>query len=1594
MKNTIKTMQWQKVHVFISSTFNDMHAERDYLVKKVFPRLADWCEERKIRLVDIDLRWGVSEADTMNKKVVDTCLKNIDECRPFFICLLGQRRGWVPKKDDISADTYKDFSGIDGYAGNASVTEMEILHALIDPLHKNRPRDEKKKDEFYEPVKHAFFYLRDDSYLNSLPLTPELLRKTYTNESEEDLAEREIAEKELNDWRENKIPATKRPVHNYSAIWHAEAITPENRFPLACPSEDKAALKKWREQWEKAGIVLNDEDSEVPESLQEKANKFNVMLTQGRLGKFKSENKELGDVIYDDLKEAIRERFQEHIEKVESGTEAETDLQKEIGQQEQFVALNSVGFIERTGDFDQLDAYAANDSRKLFVLTAQAGMGKSMFLANWVERCKGQIDPEKNESLHFRFIGQSDKSTSFYNVWHTLLEEIKEYAGKLADDVVKDSEGRVTKVEAIPVDPVKLHNSLPDILKKIGAKGKTIIVLDALNQLDTGLKGLSWLQTELPEGIKMIVSFKRSSEDMDAEKLYGSLKDRAELSEIKPFESVEEREKLVEGYLDQYLKKLDQKHIKALLEIEASKNPLFLKVVLNELRIFGSFLNIKDKIRNDFGNDPFSAFTGVLKRLETDPVYTTIHPKIAVPLIYGLLAHSRFGLTTDELAHMLFTTLGYENRENQLKEIKESVSLYLRQVRPYLARKEGRYDFFYESFKLAARNRYVDETSVLQINNFDQEYVINRLKSEVIKIKTKDWHKVLAEYFYKLPLWEKRFSRGDIQKQELEVKLKADFNDDPNTRKVSELPFHLIKAEEWNKVELILCDLWFVEAKVRAKMVNELHQDYSEAISKYLGPQADNGKKKLEEIKLIKFIKKFVIFLKKSGNHPDPLIQKSKVTKVEMLKSAIPTTSYIWTQKEIKKECDRITRSSTCLDKLIAFDRYVNSQLYPFINYGSQPCFVQQHAFNFEPMGPIHSASVNSLSKQKNPVLLRRWPVEARYNPKPALIRNWKSDESWTYNIVFSSTRDRLVSISKTNILKLWDISNALNLHTFDWSHESNSSINVVPYGRFVVTVSTNNIVRVWDLEECRCIRDFEVPKEYAPNMSFTPDGRYAVFIFGKNLSFWDLENKKCLRIAGSHSFRFVTVVLCADGHLALTKSINNEIHLWDMKNGQCLRKLEVQIETVLCIDISLDCRFAVAGGSDGILQVWDLNSGQCKFRLQGHKGRINCVAITPDGFLAVSGGDDRTLHVWNLKRGQCLRVFSGNPGWVVGVAISHDGRYAVSSVMGDMVLRMWNIENGQYQPAVIGHKDEVTSVNITINGRYAVSRSKDKTLRIWNPKNGQCKKIYHKGFEDRGTYCLHVKPSLLHPVSMVTWGDKFRAWATCGRGLLCEFQGPGNVVGESKVRNVSVSSNGKYAALVGEFEKSINVLDLEKGKCLRILKGHENIIESVCLTADGKKAVSGGTNGTIRVWDTENGQCLKILKGHSMMVTGISITPDASRIVSGSWDSTVRVWDVQSGTCLHILKGHSGTIEIVGLTVDGRFAMSVGAIWDDDFQLRIWDLNKGKCMAIYLASDPIRSAALSPTENVIVLGTTIGEVIFLELLGAETTQKLNTQLL
>jgi hypothetical protein len=97
--------------VFVSSTFEDLKAERDALQRDVFPKLRKLCEESGARFQAIDLRWGVRDEAALDQQTMEICLREIERCqqtgiKPNFIVLLGDRYGWRPLLTRIEAQEF------------------------------------------------------------------------------------------------------------------------------------------------------------------------------------------------------------------------------------------------------------------------------------------------------------------------------------------------------------------------------------------------------------------------------------------------------------------------------------------------------------------------------------------------------------------------------------------------------------------------------------------------------------------------------------------------------------------------------------------------------------------------------------------------------------------------------------------------------------------------------------------------------------------------------------------------------------------------------------------------------------------------------------------------------------------------------------------------------------------------------------------------------------------------------------------------------------------------------------------------------------------------------------------------------------------------------------------------------------------------------------------------------------------------------------------------------------------------------------------------------------------------------------------------
>jgi tetratricopeptide (TPR) repeat protein len=131
------------LNVFISSTFRDMHAERERLVKFVFPRIRRECERRGGTANEIDLRWGITEEESEAGRVLPICLAEISRCN-VVIGMLGDFYG-TPARLDAVPEEFVQANPWLGEDPGRSYTELEIEAGVF--------RLEGKG-------KHVFFYLR------------------------------------------------------------------------------------------------------------------------------------------------------------------------------------------------------------------------------------------------------------------------------------------------------------------------------------------------------------------------------------------------------------------------------------------------------------------------------------------------------------------------------------------------------------------------------------------------------------------------------------------------------------------------------------------------------------------------------------------------------------------------------------------------------------------------------------------------------------------------------------------------------------------------------------------------------------------------------------------------------------------------------------------------------------------------------------------------------------------------------------------------------------------------------------------------------------------------------------------------------------------------------------------------------------------------------------------------------------------------------------------------------------------------------------------------------------------------------------------
>jgi Domain of unknown function (DUF4062)/NACHT domain len=608
--------------VFVSSTFDDLEAERNALAQHVYPALRSFCAQHGARFQPIDLRWGVSEEASLDQQAMNICLGEIERCReltprPNFLVLLGDRYGWRPPPPQIPADELERI--LERVSGPDEKKLIEEWYRrdenAVPPEYHLRPREADgpyDKWDDWAPVERRLrsilleavkgTELESDRRYGASATEQEIAAGALAIGAPEGHAFCFIREIELgeNDPRPGRA-SEKAPIGMF--------VDPDQTRlrSLKETLEDELPLRHYKARWD------GERNAPTTDHLADLAKDVHAALKGAIESELANPTEPPGA--------AARTRRIEPDEHLDAEGEAHREFADE---RVRF-------FVGRDELLGQVGQYLAAADRFPLVLHGEGGTGKSALMAEAVLRAQDRPATQ----LVYRFIGATPGSSDGRGLLEGICRELARRYG--ADEA------------EVPTDYQELS---ADFRKRLGLARPDrplVLVIDSLDQLapSHGARRLTWIPEPLPEHVRLVVSTRLGdTKEQLAQRLERARQREARLIELGPM-SRDEGGKLLELWLSDAGRTLRDDQRDAVLNAFARSegNPLYLRLAFEEAR---RWIGDQDPEELAVGVDGIIQRNTFARLAREDN-----HGEVLVSHALGYLAASRYGIAEDELLDLL-----------------------------------------------------------------------------------------------------------------------------------------------------------------------------------------------------------------------------------------------------------------------------------------------------------------------------------------------------------------------------------------------------------------------------------------------------------------------------------------------------------------------------------------------------------------------------------------------------------------------------------------------------------------------------------------------------------------------------------------------------------------------------------------------------------------------------------------------------------------------------------------------------------------------------------------------------------------------------
>jgi len=197
------------------------------------------------------------------------------------------------------------------------------------------------------------------------------------------------------------------------------------------------------------------------------------------------------------------------------------------------------------------------------------------------------------------------------------------------------------------------------------------------------------------------------------------------------------------------------------------------------------------------------------------------------------------------------------------------------------------------------------------------------------------------------------------------------------------------------------------------------------------------------------------------------------------------------------------------------------------------------------------------------------------------------------------------------------------------------------------------------------------------------------------------------------------------------------------------------------------------------------------------------------------------------------------------------------------------------------------------------------------------------------GALCLAISPD---GVLVVAAGSSrcVTAWDLTSGRIRFEF-----MAHEDLINGVCFSPDGKHFGTASD-DGTVKVWDTSTCREIVCLK-HDSRVLALVFSSDGRFLFSGTSGEQISQWDWAREQVTNVVTSNAN-VQVLAISPDGTLIASGMRDGSIRTWQAGRLVGSGVLVGTMSSVETLSFSPDSRML----AIGDSSNNVMIWNLESG----------------------------------------------------